>query len=60
MLHSDYYVPLSVCLDNFCVICVGDLEWLLGITVVLLCVDASIPPIYEAWGVPECTLMTQT
>ena len=49
-----------VCLDNFCVICISDLECLVGITVVLLCVDASIPPINEAQGVPKSAVMTQT
>lgn len=60
MLHTNCQVPLYVCLDNFCVSCISDLEWLLGITMVVLCFDASVLSIYEVWGVPECAPMTQT
>lgn len=60
MLHSDCHVLLYVCLDNFCVTCIRNLEWLLGVTVVLLWADASVFAIYKAQGIPECVLMTHT
>lgn len=60
MPHSGCHAPLYVCLDDFCVTCISDLAWLLGIPVGLLCVDASVLPICEAPGVPGSTVVTQT